>query len=272
MIRALLLVLAGAAIAFVGSVCGIGGGLFAVPLLHYGFRLDLRAAVATSLCLVGANAFASTVTESLHDGSALLWDVVLPLAAGALAGAQFGYLASRRLSERFVKGLFAGVIAIASWRMLGSGDAGVQPGEFHSVYTIGRAASVAAIGLLAGTASPLLGIGGGMIVVPGLLLSMPEIGGLGARAAALAVACVTSARSIHLYAKERQVDLSVAPWFVVGGLAGAVGGVQAVHAPGIAAMGRQFLGALLVLTALRFAIDASRRSVQSVEPGPSSPA
>lgn len=272
MIRAPLLVLAGAAIAFVGSVCGIGGGLFAVPLLHYGCALSLRAAVATSLCLVGANALASTAAESLHEGSALLWDVLLPLAAGALAGAQFGYLASRRLSERFVKGLFAAVMAMASWRMLGSGDAGVQPDEFHSVYTFWRAASVAAIGLLAGAASPLLGIGGGMIVVPGLLLTMPEIGGLGARAAALGVACVTSARSIHLYAKERQVDLSVAPWFVGGGLAGAVAGVQAVHSPGIAAMGRQFLGGLLVLTAVRFAVDASRGRGRGAEPGASSSA
>ncbi len=258
MIRATLLVLAGAAIAFVGSVCGIGGGLFAVPLLHYGFRLELRAAVATSLCLVGANAFGSTATEYAHEGSALLWDVVLPLAGGALVGAQFGYVASRRMSERFAKGLFAGVMAIAAWRMLHSGGAGAQPEEFHSVYTVGRAASVAAIGLVAGAASPLLGIGGGMIVVPGLLLTMPEIGGLGARAAALGVACVTSARSIHLYAKERRVDVSVAPWFIAGGLAGAFAGVQAVHSPGIAALGRQFLGGLLVLTAIRFALDAAR--------------
>ncbi len=86
--RALFLFLSGAVIAFIGAICGIGGGLFAVPLLHYVFKLPLRVSVATSLCLVAANAYSSTATELLRGDSALLWDVVLPLIGGALVGAQ----------------------------------------------------------------------------------------------------------------------------------------------------------------------------------------
>ena len=44
-----------AAIAFVGAMCGIGGGLFTVPLLHFGVRLPLKQAVATALVLVSGN-------------------------------------------------------------------------------------------------------------------------------------------------------------------------------------------------------------------------
>ena len=75
-----------------GAVCGLGGGLFAVPLLHYVFKLPLRRAVATGLCLVCATAVSSTTAEFLHEDSALLWEVVLPLVGGALVGAQIGFL------------------------------------------------------------------------------------------------------------------------------------------------------------------------------------
>jgi hypothetical protein len=59
------LVLAGLAIGFLGSWCGIGGGLFAVPLLHFVRKLELRAAVATALVLVLATSTAATAAEAL---------------------------------------------------------------------------------------------------------------------------------------------------------------------------------------------------------------
>lgn len=261
--RRALLVLCGGAIAFVGAVCGIGGGLFAVPLLHYGFGLALRASVATSLCLVAATALASTGAELVHAEGALLWDVVLPLVAGALVGAQFGYLASRRLPERAVKGLFAVVMLLAGLRLFLDTAIHPAPTDYHPSYGLVRVSGVATIGILAGTVSPLLGIGGGLIVIPSLLLALPEVGGLGARAASLGVACVTSLRSIQLYLRERAVDLGVAPWFVLGAVLGAVLGVQAVHHEGVAAAGRRFLGVLMVLTAWRFARDVRRGAVSS---------
>lgn len=249
-----------AAIAFIGAVCGIGGGLFAVPLLHYGFRLPLRTSVATALCLVAANAVASTVTEIFHAESALLWEIVGPLVGGALVGAQLGYLLSTRADERILKGLFTFVALAIGLRMLLAMSVQADPGDFLGDYSTARAAGVAVIGILAGMLSPLLGIGGGMVVVPGLLLSMPEIGGNGARAASLAVACVTSARSIHLYAKERSVDLSIALWFAGGGLIGATLGVRFAHLPGVSAVAQRVLGAILLITALRFARDAFGRA------------
>lgn len=261
--RRVLLLLSGAAIAFVGAVCGIGGGLFAVPLLHYAFKLPLRKAVATSLCLVAANALSSTVSELLHEDSAFLWEVVLPLVGGALVGAQFGYIASKRLPEGAVKGLFAFVMLAAGLRLVLSGDIPAEPSDFHEGYGVLRIGTVAFIGLLAGTVSPLLGIGGGLIVVPGLLLLIPEIGGLGARAASLGGACVTSLRSLQLYARERSIDLGVAPWFVVGALLGASLGVQAVHFDGVAAAGRHLLACIMFVTAWRFLRDTRRRPVSS---------
>lgn len=264
-VRRALLVVSGAAIAFVGAVCGIGGGLFAVPLLHYGFKLALRTAVATSLCLVAATALTSTTAELLHESSAFLWDVVLPLAGGALVGAQFGYLASRRLGERFIKALFAVVLTGVGLRMLLAASIDAAPVPFYASYDVARIVGVAAVGIVAGTVSPMLGIGGGLIVVPALLLTMPEVGGLGARAASLGVACVTSLRSIQLYAREKSIDVSIAPPFVLGALVGAAGGVQVVHLPGISSVGQRVLGAILLATAIRFALDVSRSNATKPE-------
>ena len=43
------------AAAFLATICGIGGGLFAVPLLHYVAKQQLRTAVGTAdePCTVG---------------------------------------------------------------------------------------------------------------------------------------------------------------------------------------------------------------------------
>lgn len=249
---------AAAGIAFVGAICGIGGGLFAVPLLHYVFKLPLRNAVATSLCLVFATAFASSGAELLHAESAFHWRVVLPLIGGALVGAQFGYLASRKLQPHVVKGLFAVVMVISGLRMLLGGAEPAVEAPLAGGYGVGKAAAVAFVGILAGTVSPLLGIGGGLIVTPGVLFLLPEVGMLGARAAALGNAVVTSLRSLSLYRKEGAIDRFLAPWVVGGGLFGATIGVQVVHLDGVAAWGRRALAVLLLVTAVRMALDAWR--------------
>jgi hypothetical protein len=41
-------------------LCGIGGGVFAVPLLHYAYGMPLKIAIANSLVLVAAS---TSVTE-----------------------------------------------------------------------------------------------------------------------------------------------------------------------------------------------------------------
>lgn len=263
--RRAILVSIGGAIAFVGAVCGIGGGLFAVPVLHYVFKLPLRSAVATSLCLVAANALGSTFSEMLHAEGALEWLVLLPLIGGALVGAQLGFVASKKLSEALIKSLFAVVMVIAGVRMLGAEGTAAHLEEFRANYTFARAGLVAGIGILAGAVAPLLGIGGGLIVVPSLLFAFPDIGPLGARAASLGVACVTSLRSVHLYWLERSVDRDVAPWFVGGALVGATLGVQAVHTGGVAELGRQVLGAILLATAVRFVLDVRRLRTRLVD-------
>ena len=116
----------------------------------------------------------------------------------------------------------------------------------------------ALIGTGAGAVAPLLGIGGGLVVVPALMFVMPGLGGLAVRAASLAVACVTSARSLQLYRQEGIIRLSLGLPIALGALAGAFAGVHTVHQPGMSQVGQRVMGGILLVTAVRFARDVAR--------------
>ncbi len=252
------LALSGFAIATIAAVCGIGGGLFAVPLLHYAFGLGLPAAVATSLCLVFATAFSSTVTELLHPGGVVAPYVVGALIAGSLVGAQLGHWVAQRITTRPLKALFCVVMLMAGARLIfAAGGADAQQ-QAAFVTDPAQLLTALGVGLVAGVVVPLLGVGGGLVVVPALLFLIPEIGYLGARAASLAMAVVTSSRAIWLKARTGLVHSGLALPFACGALAGAVLGVQIVHLEGAARAGQVVLGGVLCISGVRFGRDAWR--------------
>lgn len=250
------LFLAGLLVAAWSVMCGIGGGLFAVPILHYLHRLPMRESVATALGLVAVSTVAATVSEALHDESALHWGVVGALAAGSLIGAQLGFRVARRLDARKLKMIFALLVLFVGLRLLlvsgaerAADAAGGGLGAAH--YCL-----AALIGFGAGFVSPILGIGGGLVAVPALFFGLPSLGYLGARACSLAMAVVNSTRSLALYLAAREVDLARAAWLGLGAGLGAVLGVELVHLPGLETGSRVMMGVTLLFLSGRFAWDA----------------
>ncbi|MDG1500199.1 MAG: sulfite exporter TauE/SafE family protein [Planctomycetota bacterium] len=253
--RGKFLLLVGVLIGFVSSMCGIGGGLFAVPLLHFGFHVHLRRAVATGLCLVFATTLASTLTEIssglFGDGSMINWPLVGCLAVGALGGTQLGYPVSKRFDTRQLRGVFSIVIAVVAIRILTSGE---SVGHIASEASLGNYMYAIGAGFLGGFVSPILGIGGGLVMVPALLLGPSALGFAGARACALAAAVVTSGRSLSLYWKERTLHTKAAPLLGGGAFLGAIAGVNAVHLDGVVDIARGMLGFILLFVSVRFAV------------------
>lgn len=252
------LALTGFAIAALSAMCGIGGGIFAVPVLHYVFRVSLRASVATALCLVWAVSLSATASELLHPEGALLWSIVLVLVAGSLVGAEIGFFVAQRLPARALKAVFCvALLAVGAKIIAMSGGSAPAP---HLDYAPGPrdVAVVAAVGVFAGIVVPLLGVGGGLIVVPSLLLALPEVGFTGARATSLAMAVVSASRSLWLYGRAGQVHWGTGLRFGAGAALGAVVGVQLVHRPGAAEIGQVLLGTVLVFAATRFGWDVVR--------------
>jgi len=253
---------AGLAIGFLGSLCGIGGGLFAGPLLHLAFGFELRRATGTALVLVVATTAAATATEAARADSALRWGLVAVLVVGMLVGAQLGFAFSERVSDRFLRALFAVALLAVSVPVLLAPSA---PHAAQATASGGEALGAGAFvwgglaGALGGFVVPVLGVGGGLVVVPALFLGIPGLGFDGARAAALAAGLVGSARSLVLKARARRVSWRHGLALGAGALVGAALGVVALDAArGLIEVGRIALGLTLAAVAARFGRDALR--------------
>ncbi|HJO26836.1 MAG TPA: sulfite exporter TauE/SafE family protein [Planctomycetota bacterium] len=252
---------AGCAIAFVSSLCGIGGGLFTVPLLHFGFRVPLRYAVATSLVLVAASTSMATLTEALQPDSALDLLLIGAIACGALAGAQVGYRVSNELDTQLLRKVFVVVLFGVGLRILMPQLSHLETatplgasGLDISAYVYGLV-----VGMAGGFLSPILGIGGGLVFVPALLLGLPMLEFEGARACSMAVSLVTAIRSLILYSRERCVLLQAAFWLGSGAVVGAGLAVLLFHhLAGVREVAQPLLGLILWVVAGRFALDAWR--------------
>ena len=243
-------------IASLGAICGVGGGLLSTPILHYGFSFDLRRAIATSLALVSATALSATVAEALRSDSAIPWTIVASIVPTALLGAQLGVRYGERISVRALKSIFCVALAIVGLRMLlQDGQAAAQLGYMPSAM---EHVLAALLGLGAGFVVPVLGIGGGMLMVPGMLLLVPALGYLGARGTSLAVASFTATRSAFLYWRSGRLDVEAGRWIAAGALLGAFIGVQLVHLRPVAAVGQILLAVILLVSGLRFGLDAYR--------------
>lgn len=252
------LVPAGAAISFLGAICGIGGGLFVVPLLVYAFGAPLRAAVATAVVHVLATAAAATAAELVRSPASFDPLLVGLLALGAFVGASFGFKLSRRIASRWLRLAFACAACAAGLRLLLEDPAAAaQSAELGAGPAIGAFAYVYALlaGALGGALTPLLGLGGGIVFVPALHLALPELGFNAARASSLAVVMVSGARSALLYAREGSIQRSRAAQLGLGAVIGAVLGVHVAHEPGMLAYSGPLLGCILLGVSLRFAFD-----------------
>jgi hypothetical protein len=255
---AALLVLSGLVIGAWSAMCGVGGGVFAVPLLHYGFKLRLKAAVGSSLLLVAASTTSATFSELFHRESSLHWGVVITLILASSVGARCGFWVAQRISANALKLCFALALTAVATHLAfehGARIATTAAGIHALAFTPLEYAALAGIGLGAGFVAPLLGVGGGLIAVPSLLFGFPVLGFLGARAASMAMSVFTAWQSAFFYRRENELAVALAAWLALGALAGGFVGVALVHIDGASQLAQRMLSLTLYLVAARFAWD-----------------
>lgn len=154
----------------VGLVLGLlgsGGSILTVPVLVYLVGEPDKLAIAESLgivtliSLVGALPFA--VRRKVD------WRSVVVFGVPGMVGAYLGAFLSKFMPGALQLAIFAGVMLLAAWMMLR------RPGP-SSTETEGRRAvwKVALDGLAVGVLTGLVGVGGGFLIVPALVL----LGGL----------------------------------------------------------------------------------------------
>jgi uncharacterized protein len=243
----------GALICSVGAMAGVGGGLFAVPALYMLWGLPLRNSVATGLVLVAVNSGTATLAESLHDDAMLNWHVIGVLLIGTLTGAQVGFAVQKRIPARLMKQIFLVVLFAAGAKVCSEvffPPVVPEVGAFE--FGVAQIAVAVVAGFGGGVLAPMLGVGGGLLIVPGLLIGLPELGYGGVRACSMAAAAVTSARSAWMHMRDGRVEWRAAGWLAASALAGGVLGVQMFHVEGMEVVARIALTFMLWFVAWRF--------------------
>lgn len=191
---ALLLLGAASVAGFFGALLGVGGGIFIVPAMVLLFHLPMKIAVAASIVSVIAtsNAGGSSYVDQRITNLRLAMFLELFTTTGALVGAilaiylhdwvisfifavMLAYMAYASFStrnlddERIAKGLFAKAQPDKISRYL------ALQGSYHDLaankevdYVVCGAKAGMSVASIAGLASGLLGVGGGVLKVSGM--------------------------------------------------------------------------------------------------------
>jgi hypothetical protein len=163
-----MLVLPGAiAIGLSLGLLGSGGSILTVPVLVFLIGQDEKTAIAGSLFIVGSIALAGGL-QFLRAGF-IQWRSVLIFGLPGMLGTYLGAFLAAYVSGVMQLALFALVMLVASYFML-------RPPDLQHADATPRATwKIASDGLIVGIITGLVGVGGGFLIVPALVL----LGGLG---------------------------------------------------------------------------------------------
>ncbi len=158
------LLLIGSAGGVLSGTFGIGGGIVMMPMIGRFLGYHHRRAVATSLAAI----FPASVAGAIAYGSSgnVAWVEGIVLAAGGVLGSFAGTAVLHRISPRLARGLFVvALVAIAIVTIFTHPQRGTELS-----LTLLTGTATLGVGVAMGFASGLLGIGGGVVAVPLMIL------------------------------------------------------------------------------------------------------
>ncbi|MCR2812597.1 sulfite exporter TauE/SafE family protein [Microbacterium sp. zg.Y1090] len=154
----------GLAAGLLSGLFGVGGGTVIVPLLVLLLHFDQRRAAGTSLAAIVPTATVGVISYAVNGSVA--WIPALLLAAAAVVGAQLGTWLLARVNQNALRWGFVGflvVVIVSLFIVVPSRDA-------QLVLSWGTGLGLIALGFITGILAGLLGVGGGVVVVPALML------------------------------------------------------------------------------------------------------
>lgn len=238
-------VLIGVSLGFFGG----GGSILTVPLMAYGFGLEPKVAIASSLLVVGA---ASIFAAAQHwrAGNVDVRTALLFGAAG-MSGAYAGGRIATFLDGSLLLLMFAVMMAITALAMWRGRRA---PAE----NAVGRAPGrLVAQGLAVGLFTGLIGAGGGFLIVPALALwaglPMPRAVGT-----SLAVIVMNTAAGFAGYASHVAVPWRLVGFVTLAAIAGSFVGSGFARRVNPASLRRAFAGFVLAMAVLILVREVDR--------------
>jgi len=220
MLRDILAFLSGGFSGFSLGVVGGGGSVLATPLLIYLVGIaPAHVAIGTGAVAVSVNAYVSFLSQ-MGTGR-IRWREAILFALIGMVGAYIGSTLGKSLNGDKVVFLFG-------FAMIGIGLTMLKPirAEKLNADSETRFSTIVLAAFAVGIAAGFFGIGGGVLVVPGLVLAtgMPMINA--AATSLLAVGTFGLTTAIN-YAFSGLIDWRIAVEFMAGGFLGAYLGVKA---------------------------------------------
>lgn len=254
---ALALIALGIVAGIASGMFGIGGGVVIVPVLVTFLGFDLHEANGTSLAalLMPVGIFA---VLAYHRAGKLSIMTAAWVAAGLVVGGIFGAQLALGLPVDDLKRAYGVFLLYAAWRF-------AEPRRWLAEVRGAQAPSAPAdttqmsapwywlllLGLAAGIAAGMFGIGGGLIIVPALvgLLRFDQKVAVGTSLAALLLP--VNLGGVLLYYNAGKLDLSVAALVALGLIGGAFAGARiALGLPTVTV--KRLYAVFLLIIALRF--------------------
>jgi hypothetical protein len=186
----LILLAASILIGIIGSMLGIGGGIFLIPIMTLGLDIDIKVAAATSLVTI--------IVTSSTSASGYLKDGFVNVGLGmflemfTVTGAIIGAVLVVYLRPDIIEAIFGIVLVYAAFYMRFSRDVECRSiaqgssakrsrftGRFYDrradqilEYDVNHLPRGAGASFVAGNLSGLIGVGGGIVMVPAMNLWM----------------------------------------------------------------------------------------------------
>ncbi|MFH1581526.1 MAG: sulfite exporter TauE/SafE family protein [Pseudomonadota bacterium] len=181
------------------TMIGLGGGLIFSPLFVL-LNFPVSTAVSASLFLNGIAASSAVIVylrKRMVDFS-----IAVPLIVTSSLGAPFGALITDKINTRLFMGLLASVIFLAALRMIFLSkvrDRDLETSRLKKI--VGGGCIGFAIGFIAG----VLGIGGGVFIVP-LLIYFLNIPTKSTAATSIVIVCFSSFSGFATHAATAVID------------------------------------------------------------------
>ncbi|WP_127470005.1 sulfite exporter TauE/SafE family protein [Thiomicrorhabdus aquaedulcis] len=200
------------------GLLGSGGSILTVPVLTYLVGQEIKVAIAGSLMIVGIISLFSVIPYARQG--LVKWRTVVVFGVPGMVGAMAGAWGAHFVSDAAQMLVFASLLIIASYLMFKP----VALPEGAAVPKERAVANIALDGLVVGAVTGLVGVGGGFLIIPALVL----LGGLSMRLAVGTSLMIIAIKSFAgfvgyipvLEALNLQVDWHIIGIFSVIGIVG----------------------------------------------------
>jgi uncharacterized protein len=229
------------------GMLGGGGSILTVPVFVYVMGFEPKDAIAMSLPVVGTTSLVGALGH--WRAGNLDWRAVTAFAPPAMLGALGGARLASLVSGTFQLVLLAAVMIAAGLLMLRESGTLADDGDSLRPAGAVRRLVLGATGLAVGVLTGLVGVGGGFLIVPALVLlaAVPIRRAVGA---SLVVISLSTLTGLAAHQGQARISWDVVALFTVMAVVGTVGGTRAARHVAPEALRRAFGVLVLVLAAL----------------------